>query len=403
VDLSYRPVTVDELAAYCRACATGFGESLDWYEKHPQWAALEPERTVAAFDGDAIVGTSRNFSLELTVPGGAVLPVAGVSAVAVLPTHTRRGVLRSMMTMLLDEAVAREEPVAMLTASEGGIYGRFGFGITIRTMRIEITTSEVEFASARPSGQLRMLELDAARKLEPEVFDRARRDRPGAVSRPDAWWPAEQSDPELGTRFDVVYEAPDGRVDGYACYSIKERWEPGLASNRIHASDVVALTPEAEHVLWRHLCEVDLVRRIDAWHTPPNNPLPWMLVSARAVRMNVLDFVWTRVLDVPAALGARTYASEGRLSFDVHDPLRPGGRAEGIFTVEGAPDGAEVRSGGDADLACDVSALSAAWLGGVRWSTLAAAGLVDERTSGALERANKLFASEPLPFAYTWF
>src|SRR6266511_1640183 len=195
VDLSYRPVTVDELAAYCRACATGFGESLDWYEKHPQWAALEPERTVAAFDGDAIVGTSRNFSLELTVPGGAVLPVAGVSAVAVLPTHTRRGVLRAMMTILLDDAVAREEPVAMLTASEGGIYGRFGFGITIRTMRMEITTSEIEFASARPSGQLRMLDLDAARKLEPEVFDRARRDRPGAVSRPDAWWPAEQPDP----------------------------------------------------------------------------------------------------------------------------------------------------------------------------------------------------------------
>jgi predicted acetyltransferase len=403
VDISYRPVSEQEIPAFCRACAAGFGEAPDWFEQHQHWGALEPERTVAAFDGDDIVGTSRNFSLELTVPGGAQVPAAGVSAVAVLPTHTRRGILRSFMTMLLDDALARDEPVAMLTASEGGIYGRFGFGITIPGMRTHIRAGDVEFRAPPPAGQLRMVDGDQAAKIEPEVFDRARRAHPGAVSRPHAWWPAEQTHPSDGTRFDVVYEAPDGSVDGYCCYSIKEKWESGGAHHRLMVNDLIVCTPDAEHALWRHVCDVDLVGTVDAWHVRPDTPLPWMLVSSRAVQPTIGDFVWTRVLDVPAALGARTYAVAGSLSLEVNDGFRPGRAAHGAFTLDGGPDGAVVRSGGTPEISCDVDALSAAWLGGVRWSTLADAGRVVEHSSGAVDRADQMFASAPLPYAFTWF
>ncbi len=113
--------------------------------------------------------------------------------------------------------------------------------------------------------------------------------------------------------------------------------------------------------------------------------------------------VWTRLLDVPAALAARTYAAEGRLGLAVHDEFRPHQAADGTVTLEGGPDGATVKPGGDADLACGVSALSAAWLGGVRWTTLARAGLVEERRAGALAHADALFASDPLPYPFTWF
>jgi predicted acetyltransferase len=302
--------------------------------------------------------------------------------------------------LLLDDAVARDEPVAMLTASEGGIYGRFGFGISMRAASLTIDTREAAFAGARPAGQLRMLDLEATRKIEPEIFDRARRARPGGVSRPAAWWPAEQFDSDFGTRFDVVYEAPGGRVDGFACYGIKDHWTPGRgADNRIRATDVVALTPDAEHALWRHLCEVDLVRTVGAWHTPPDIALPWMLESARAVQVSLGDFVWTRVLDVPAALGERSYSTDGRVAIEVHDPFRPDGAASGTFTI----DGGDVTAGGTPDLSCDVRVLSAAWLGDVRWSTLQAAGLVDEHTPGSVATADAMFASTPLPYAYTWF
>jgi hypothetical protein len=108
-----------------------------------EWAGAELERTVAAFDGDQIVGTGRNYSLELTLPGGAIVPASGVSWISVRPTHRRQGILRSMMEYLLDESARREDPVSMLTASEGGIYGRFGFGVATRVLSGDCPTAEV--------------------------------------------------------------------------------------------------------------------------------------------------------------------------------------------------------------------------------------------------------------------
>jgi predicted acetyltransferase len=309
-----------------------------------------------------------------------------------------------MMGEMLDEATTRGEPVAMLTASEGSIYERFGFGVTTRSMMIELDRRDVEFVRPQPHGQLRLLDADEATKLEPDVFERVRRAYPGAVSRPDAWWSDEQWEPRFGVRFDVAYEAR-GVVDGYACYGIRESFDPSSgAGNRLVVRDLVAANPAAVHGLWRYLCEVDLVRTITDPSAPLDLPLAWLLASNRAVRVRgVKDAVWTRLLDVPAALSARTYAGEGRLTVGVRDASRPGGRADGVFTLEAGRDGAAVRDGGTPDLECDVSALSAAWLGGVRFSTLAAAGLVEARTDGALTRADRLFACDPLPFPFTWF
>src|SRR6202044_1050173 len=94
---------------------------------------FEPQRSLAATDaalpaGEDLVGTTGAYSLRMSVPG-ALLPVAGVTAVSVLPSHRRRGVLRSLMHRQLADIAARgEEPVAALWASETPIYGRYGYG-----------------------------------------------------------------------------------------------------------------------------------------------------------------------------------------------------------------------------------------------------------------------------------
>jgi predicted acetyltransferase len=403
VDVTFRPVDLAEVPEFSRVASIGFAEPPSRLHERRAWADLDIDRTLAGFEGDELVSTSRNYSLELTVPGGTSLPAAGVSAVTVLPTHRRRGVLREMMRGLLDEAVGRGEPVAMLTASEPTIYERFGFGITTRTVAIELDRREIEFAQPRPAGRLRILEPDAASKLEPEVFARVQAEYPGAISRPDAWWGAEQWERRFGLRYDVSYESVDGRVDGYACYGVRERFDTGSA-NVLTVRDLVAATPTAEAALWRFVCEVDLVRTVGTHRAPLDLALPWMLTSNRAVRVGgVADEVWTRLLDVPAALAARAYAVDGHLGLAVHDEFRPHQAADGTVTLDGGPDGATAQPGGDADLACSVSALSAAWLGGVRWSTLARAGLVEERRAGALATADAMFASDPLPYPFTWF
>jgi predicted N-acetyltransferase YhbS len=170
IDVTVRAITQPELPAFERTDAAGFGENVEVFAKlQPNWNAYELDRTRAAFEGDDVVATSRSYSLELTLPGGAQVPAAGVSAVAVLPTHRRRGILRSMMTALLDDAVARDESVAMLTASEGAIYQRFGFGVTTRAAPIQLDLRSIELAHLRPAGRLHLVSPDEARKQAPEV------------------------------------------------------------------------------------------------------------------------------------------------------------------------------------------------------------------------------------------
>jgi len=308
-----------------------------------------------------------------------------------------------MMAALLDDAVARAEPVAMLTASEGTIYQRFGFGVSTRAASVEIDVRSAELAHLRPSGRLRLVTPDELREQATATFERVRRARPGAVSRPECWWTDVQLHPDVGNLFYVLFESGDGTVDGFAAYGIKDDWSFGPA-HVLRVRDLVAATPDAEHALWRYLCEIDLVQTLRCDRVPLDSPLPWLFTSPRDARTTgVWDYVWTRLLDVSAALGARTYATSGRLGIEVRDPFRPDGGAAGTFGLEGGPDGASVTSGGAVDLALDVSTLSAAWLGGVPFSTLAAAGWVDERRAGAVARADAMFASHPLPYPYTWF
>jgi predicted acetyltransferase len=407
-DFELRPVTPEEVPAFTRVDLAAFGERPpDPARLELDWTSLELDRTLAAFDGDEIVGTGRLFSFELTMPGGRLLPAAAVSWIAVLPTHRRRGILSAIKQVQLDDAVEHGEPLAMLYASEGGIYRRFGYGIATSSMSVTVDSRHSEFLHPVPEGQVRLVDEDAARKLFPEIFDRVRRVQPGAVQRVDAWWPDQFFWPEPdehGTRFYSVYESVEGRLDGYAAYRTEMRWDNG-PQGTVHVRDLVTLTPQARAVLWRYLLDVDLTEKLSAWVVPLDEPLRWMLAESRRMRVGRSgESLWLRVLDAPAALMARTYAAPGRVVFDVVDRFRPDGGAAGRVELDGGPDGAEARrTKSDPDLVLHVAELGAILLGGVRPSTLARAGLVDERAPGALAVADAMFMVDPLPFSMTGF
>jgi predicted acetyltransferase len=406
-DFALRPVTSDELARFTTTALTAFGERFEPARFELDWTSVELDRTVAAFEGDEIVGTGRLYSLELTMPGGRLLPTAGVSWIAVLPTHRRRGILTAIKRTQLDDAAERGEPLAILYASESGIYRRFGYGVSTSSMSVSVERRHSAFLDRVPAGRVRLVDEDDARKLFPEIFDRARRIQPGAVQRVDAWWPDEffWRDPnEKGTRYYCVCESPDGNLDGYAAYRFEASWDND-PNGTVHVTDVVTVSPAARAVLWRYLLDVDLVETIKAWVVPVDEPLRWLLRESRRMRVTRLgDSLWVRVLDAPAALSARTYTTSGRVVFEVVDALRPDGGAAGRFVLDGGPDGAEARRTSDEpDLVLGVAELGGILLGGVRPSALARAGLVDERTAGALAVADAMFAVEPLPFSMTDF
>jgi predicted acetyltransferase len=410
MDIEIRPVTAEQWAEFGQVIGIAFGESASDEEIADHQRGFEFDRSMAAFDGDRIVGTGGADSLELTLPGLTTIPVGGLTAIAVLPTHRRRGILRAMILRHFEDVEARGEPVSALGASESVIYGRFGYGLATTYADYEIDPRHGAFlpGAAAGGGRVRLLGPEEAAKVLPALYDRYRRGQPGEVTRKPAWWEVYARDPEWirggATRHvDVVYESEPGRVDGWASYRVQQQWPEGLPANVVKVRTLVGLTPQADAALWRFCLDLDLAGALQLHARPVDDPGRWRLADPRRLRTtHVGDHLWVRLLDLPAALSARRYATEGRLVLEVTDALRP--RNQGRFRLEGGPDGAVCEpTGAEPDLALDVTDLGAAYLGGVRPTVLARAGRVVELRPGALPRADAMLASDPAPLCTTHF
>jgi predicted acetyltransferase len=415
--IEIRQATPDDAAQFTRAVEGAFGQPITDEDVAFWGLGTEWERFLAALEGGQIVGGAGACSMELTLPAAPgrphpVVSAPGVTAVGVLPTHRRRGIQRSLLTRQLADFRERGECVAMLGASESVIYRRYGYGLAASFRRVAISTRHSAFLDqVTDPGRVRLLDADEAAKIVPGVHDRARRLRPGDVSRPSGWWERHFRDREDhrqggAARFYAVHESPAGEPDGYLSYRYRHHWSgEGIQEHQVEAVDVYPLEPAVHAALWRYLLDLDLVTEVIGRSQPVDDPLRWRLADPRRLRAEGLgDHLWVRLIDVPAALSARGYSNEGRVVLEVEAPDDP--VAAGRYTLESGPDGAScrpARRGEAADLAMVLPDLGAAYLGGVAVSTLAAAGRVAERTTGAVARADAMFASRPMPWCGTDF
>ena len=181
-----RPITADEVFAFRSAVTLGFGHDAK-PEDDGRFLSLMPlERTVAAFDGADIVGNLGDFPLQLTVPGGAQLAMAGMTMVGVRATHTRQGILRSMVNQYLDNAAERGEPVAGLWSSEPGIYGRFGFGLATECHDVKIDTRHLQMDPPSDSIEVSMIQAGDIGKVVVPFWSRMATQRSGFLERSEA-------------------------------------------------------------------------------------------------------------------------------------------------------------------------------------------------------------------------
>ncbi len=358
---------------------------------------LPIERMHAARENGAIVGGAGAFPFELTVPG-ALVPTAGVTVVGTFPTHRRRGVLRAMMRAQLDDVHERGEPLALLWASEDTIYGRFGYGMASAAGEVSIPKEHSAFA--RPlerEGTLRIVERDEALALFPRVWDRVRRTTPGMLGRTRNWWEYRilfelPGGGEEGPKRLVLLER-DGRPEGYAIYRHKMRWDEGVSNGELQVVEAVALDGRPTAELWRYLLDIDWAARITASLLPADHPLWWLLATPRRMRFRIGDGLWVRLVDVGAALSARTYATDGAVVFDVIDDFCPWNA--GIWRLS---NGRARRATSSPQLRLDVRELGSVYLGGFTFSQLVRGGRVEELRRGAAARADALFATTRAPW-----
>jgi predicted acetyltransferase len=390
----------DELAEALNAIGHYFGNqnTVEDAERFAQW--IEVDRMHAARENGRAIGSAGAFTYELSVPGGATVPSAGVTVVGVLPTHRRRGVLTAMMRAQLDDVRARGESVAWLWASESTIYGRFGYGVASLVGKIELPRERTAFALPfEPRGTIRFVEADEALATFPGIQERALRERPGMFRRSRAWWETRRiaDDPArrpsgLGPLHRMLLEI-DGAPEAYAFYRVAPAFDSFVAIGSINVREAIGATPEALASVWRYLLDIDWTATVKAELLPIDHPLFLLLAEPRRMQMTLGDGLWVRLVDVGAALSARAYASDEPLVLDVRDAFCDWNA--GRWRLAG---GSAERTNDDADLALDVADLGSVYLGGFTWHDLRAALRVDERVPGAVERADRVFGSWPKPW-----
>jgi predicted acetyltransferase len=348
----------------------------------------EPGRTHAAFEGEEMVGTTQTFGSSMVVPGGAVVPHAAVSRVGVRADYTRRGVLSDLMR---EQLSTLSEPVATLRASEGRIYGRFGYGLAgrVRFLRIDARKAVIP---GSPVGHVRMVDPDTSDKLLPQLHDEIGLGRPGQISRWPGWWAIHQDRKGMAENMvTVVHSGPDGD-DGFARYKVSEDKD---FKHTMEVEDIAWANADAWRDLWIYLTCLDLVDEIHV-DAALDDPLNWLFEDPRVVyTKDVFDQIWLRLVDVPRMLAARTYGHAEPVVIEVRDKLLPAN--DGCYRV--SPGGAE-RVEQQADITIPVGLLGAVYLGDTKFSDLAAA----KRIEGArFAEADALFAGPVAPLCSTFF
>ncbi|MGW4560868.1 GNAT family N-acetyltransferase [Streptomyces sp. NPDC004561] len=374
------------------------------------WSAFEMDRNLLAMTADGRpVGTAGAYSFELTLPGEILVPTGGVTAVGVLPSHRRQGVLSAMMRRQLTELRDRGDSLSVLLASEALIYRRFGYGPATYTQRLTVPRHKSALALPRAhgtadasatgtdTGTIEVLRRAECGEVLEEVYDRYRRAQPGAVSRPHRWWSSGAGQPPVSPapRYVAVHRDADGVPDGYASYCVGE--PSTLTVDETIATDDAVFTALARFVLGH-----DLVTQVVFKHFPPEHPLRWQLADFRAGEVSGhTDWLWVRLLDVPRALTTRGWFTDGELVLDVDDPFL-GEHGRCLLTVRDGK--AEcVPTDREPDLSLDVSDLGSVYLGGTAPSTLVRAGHIRAHRPGAATLADALFRAERTPHCLHWF
>ncbi|GAA2206393.1 GNAT family N-acetyltransferase [Nonomuraea monospora] len=400
-----RPIDESEWPAFARVNEESFG-----WTPHPQQAErykaqTEFDRTLAAFDGEQIVGVTGVFSLTMTVPGGQ-LPVAGVTAVSVLASHRRRGVLSSLMRRQLNDIRERGESVAALYASEALIYGRYGYGRASTELSFTIDSRRSGFVPGAPHDPALRLRVakpaDVRGELE-KLFATVVTRRPGRYERVPHTWTAVLADEEhdqngAGTLRSILAE-DDGGVRGYALFRIKSSWDDaGVPDGTLKLYELEASDPAAYALLWRSVLDRDLVTTVQAGGRPVDDPLTVLMADQRQLRPRWADELWVRLVEVDRALTERSYSAPVDAVIEVEDNVCPWNARRWRLTADLT--GAECKPVDDEpDVTLPVNALGSAYLGDGTLGEQLEAGLLREHSPGAVRRLATAMSWSPRPWA----
>lgn len=355
-----------------------------------------------------LAGVHASFEFGMRVPGGADVPTAGLTWVGVHPAHRRRGLLRDMIDDHFERSLGRGEPLSVLIAAETEIYQRFGYGLATTDVQVDLgrggglrdfpeandLTVEIDTASAERHG-------DAVAHIQ------SRMTRPGTFTRLAPQTLADimldlEVDREGAEQLRIAIVRDGDEPVAWALFQRKQDWGDAGANGRNRVRLWGALTAAATHRLMTVVSDFDLMSSTAVGSIAPDDPMLLRLKDIRGAKPAIKDKLWLRVLDVKAALEARTYAHDCDLTVAVTDEQLPDNA--GTWHIQVVKGTATVtRSDSDPDVTVAAQELGAAYLGGTTFAQLHAAALVSEHRPGAVAQLSRTFASDVAPACNLFF
>ncbi|GAA2295919.1 GNAT family N-acetyltransferase [Streptomyces kunmingensis] len=342
---------------------------------------------IGAYDGEELVGFAAAHPFTVSVPGGGELSCPGLTFVSVAPTHRRRGVLSGMVSELFARCARQGAPLVALWASEASIYGRFGFGPGGYGASVEIDSRRPLALRLAPDPRpLRLVDPADAPALLGPYFEQTRAHRAGRPARTEAWWREEwlvekdEDDDDLSPPRIVALGDP---LAGYAIYRTKSGDEEARTPGVVRVDELEADGPEAAAALWSYLTAIDLTGKVTSWGRPVDDPLPLIAADPDQVRVtSSFPAQWVRLVDVRAALEARTWAAPVDVVLAIRDERVPANA--GRYRLIASPDGfSYAPTGDDPDLSLEARDLATVYMGATSVRAMVRAGLVAEHKQDA--------------------
>jgi len=324
----------DELADYGRIVSYVFASTEGMDE---ELSTTLPEWTTCAFVDGRMATTLGAFPFTVRL-NGAPAHMGGVTAVGTLPEFRRRGLLRQVMRQAFETMRERDQDFAILLASMGAIYQRFGYGLGSALVSYSFNPRDAALESRiEVPGSITLMNPEDAFPIIKQVYIRWATPRSLAIHRSTPLWQLDRLRPrKKGEPVHVaVYRDEDGEPQGYLVYQTVDEYsgKPG-PSHVLDVRDFVTLTTGAYRRLWEYIRAHDLVGTVRMRGClGEDDPAPDLLLEPRMLNRYVSDNIWMRIVDVERGLTRRPYAARGELTFAVPpDDLCPWNT--GVFLLE---------------------------------------------------------------------
>ena len=342
--LEIRPAAQTEMTAFARVAQKSL--TLPAEVAPPEaLAAIQPDWTLCAFENGELATTYAWWPLTMRF-GKNACPVAGITFVGTHPVFRRKGHLRQIISRHFEQMHEQgAQPIAALHASRTAIYQRYGYAVVSWRNAYRFNPRDLVFvrgpALSNHQYGLRDRDGDPKETLK-GLYRRFCRDRTGYLHRSRGFWEngVLAPPPRDGVLFQIVYEENNEPL-GYVIYTVQPvKGARGRLMHKVMIRDLVWITPRACRALWGHFASMDLAETIEWMDVPPDDPLPYLVSEPAALGVEIRDGFMARIVDVPGALARRQYGAEGRICFELEDPLCPWNR--GIWQMEASGNGAVV-------------------------------------------------------------